>query len=256
MENVLGQVSSQEFISRKAKTKSLRSRLTTPNYRIIEARAEHGRGVYEVVCLANLYNPDTFVSGVFGLAEWRFLLERFTEGQLIAVADIEGQEKVVGVALSLRTSYDPAERPLRWEEVIGDLTLANHDPEGCWLYGVEKAVHPDFQGMGIGSALYKAQFDLVKRLGLCGIYAGGMLKGYKQYKHEMSVREYADKVMRGELFDPTVSVQMRKGFRPVDIIENYAWDAQAAHTGMLIVWKAPQPKKVSSAKSSVRSAHL
>ena len=91
------------------------------------------------------------------------------------------------MALSLRTSYDPSEKPLPWEKVIGDLTLANHDDSGCWLYGVEKAVHPDVQGTGIGSALYKAQFDLVKRLGLCGIYAGGMLKGYKQHKREMSV---------------------------------------------------------------------
>ena len=254
MKNVLGQVSSQP-VSR-IKTELAKFKPIKPNYRIIEARAEHGRGVYEVVCLANLYNPDNFVSGVFGLAEWRLLLERFAEGQLIAVADIDGQEKVVGVALSLRTSYDPTEKPLPWEKVIGDLTLANHDSQGCWLYGVEKAVHPDFQGMGIGSALYKAQFNLVKRLGLCGIYAGGMLKGYKQHKREMSVREYADKVMRGELFDPTVSVQMRKGFRPVGVIENYAWDAQAAHTGMLIVWEAPKSKKVSSAKPSVRSARL
>ncbi len=228
------------------------------NYRIIEAKPEHGRGVYEVICLANLYNPDNFISGVFGLAEWRLLLERFSKGQLIAVADIDGQEKVVGVALSLRTSYDPTEKPLPWEKVIGDLTLANHDPEGCWLYGVEKAVHPDFQGTGIGSALYKAQFDLVKRLGLCGIYAGGMLKGYQRHKREMSVREYATKVMRGDLFDPTVSVQMRRGFKPVGMIENYAWDAQASHTGMLIVWEAPKRKKASqpAPQSSIRRAHV
>ncbi len=227
------------------------------NYRIIQAEPKHGRGVYEVICFANLFDPAMNISGVFGLKDWRGLLTRFAEGQLIAVADVDGQEKVIGVALSLRTSYDPTGKPLPWDEVIGDLTLANHDDSGCWLYGVEKAVHPDFQGIGIGSALYKAQFDLVKRLRLCGIYAGGMLKGYQHYKREMSVREYADKVMRGELFDPTVSVQMRKGFKPVRIIENYAWDAQASHTGMLIVWEAPKHKKVRpAAKSSVRPAHL
>ena len=233
---------------------------TKPTFRIVEAKPEHGRGVYEVICLANLYDPNTFISGVFGLEDWRNLLKRFGEGQLIAVANIDGQERVVGVALSLRTGYDPTSKPLPWEEVIGDLTLANHDKDGCWLYGVEKAVHPDFQGMGIGSALYKAQFDLVKRLDLCGIYAGGMLKGYQHYKHKLSVREYAVKVMRGELFDPTVSVQMRKGFKPVRIIENYTWDAEASHTGMLIMWRAPQRKNrkanKSALKSSVRRAPL
>ena len=45
--------------------------------------------------------------------------------------------------------------------------------------------------------------------------------------------------MRGEVFDPTVSMQMRRGFSPRSVIENYAWDAQADHTGMLIVWERP-----------------
>ena len=32
---------------------------------------------------------------------------------------------------------------------------------------------------------------------------------------------------------------MRRGFSPRGLIENYAWDAQADHTGMLIVWERP-----------------
>ena len=71
------------------------------------------------------------------------------------------------------------------------------------------------------------------------MYAGGMLKGYERFRDRLSVREYAAKVMRGEVFDPTVSMQMRRGFSPRSVIENYAWDAQADHTGMLIVWERP-----------------
>jgi hypothetical protein len=46
--------------------------------------------------------------------------------------------------------------------------------------------------------------------------------------------------MRGEIFDPTVSVQMRKGFNARTIIENYSWDHEADHTGMLIVYEVPR----------------
>ena len=234
-------------IDKKPAGKELASK--RPVYRIVKAQPHHGRGVYETICLANTYDPSGHISGIFGLKEWGRLLSRFPEGQLVAVTDTGGEdaggEKVIGVALSLRTNYTSSAEPLSWYEAIGDLTLANHDPTGSWLYGVEKAVHPEFQGLGIGSALYRAQFALVERLGLKGIVAGGMLKGFARYKHRMSVHEYAERVMCGEIFDPTVSVQMRRGFKPCGVIENYAWDAQAEHTGMLIVW---EPPKVSSPK--------
>ncbi len=215
------------------------STVSTPQtYRIINAGLKHGRDVYETICLANDFDPSGFVPGIFGLDDWSATIAAFPEGQFVAVANISGQEKVIGVALALRTNYSPAARPLSWREMIGDLSFSKHDSKGRWLYGVEKAVHPDFQGQGIGSALYKAQFQLMKKLQLRGMYAGGMLKGYKNYKHLMSVKEYASKVISGAIFDPTVSVQIKKGFVPRSIIENYSWDHEANHTGMLIVYEA------------------
>ena len=216
-------------------------------YHLVTADETHGRGIYETICLANDFDPGSDISGVFGASDWRETRERFPAGQIVALAEVEGKPQVIGVALSMRTSYAPSEKPLSWREMIGDLTLQNHDPGGRWLYGVEKAVHPAFQRLGVGSALYRAQFTLVKQLGLRGIYAGGMLKGYKAYKRAMSLRDYAGRVMRGELFDPTVSVQMRKGFKPRSLIENYAWDHEAGHAGVLIVWETrPGRRRVRS----------
>ena len=104
--------------SKQAKVKPQQIKLNQskvkPTYRVIEAKPEHGYGIYEVICRANLYDPDAHISGVFGLKEWQTLLTRFAEGQLIAVANVNGQEKVVGVALSLRTNYEPTEEPLPW----------------------------------------------------------------------------------------------------------------------------------------------
>ena len=126
----------------------VRKTKTKFSYRIEEASFHHGRGVYEAICLANALDPTHHISGVFGLKEWRALLGRFPGGQLVAIADIGGQEKVIGVALSLRMDFDPSAKPLRWYDVIGDLTLANHDPKGAWLYGVEKSRPPRFSGFG------------------------------------------------------------------------------------------------------------
>lgn len=204
-------------------------------FRVVRAGPEHGPGIHEVVCYANKFPVGT--KGCISAANVAEMVRRFPEGQLVVVTPDDG--RVVGLALSMRTDYPPSARPLGWLKMLGDLDLKNHEPNGRWLYGVEKAVHPDFQGRGVASALYKAQFALAETLGLAGMYAGGMLKGYERFRDRLSVREYAARVMRGELFDPTVSVQMRRGFSPRSVIENYAWDAQADHTGMLIVWERP-----------------
>lgn len=206
-------------------------------FRVVQAQPEHGHEVHEIVCLANDFPVGT--RGCVSAANLAAMVRRFPEGQLVVVTDAPEGERVVGVALTMRTDYPPSARPLSWMKMVGDLDLAQHDPAGRWLYGVEKAVQPPFQGRGVASALYKAQFALAERLGLAGMYAGGMLKGYAGYREHLSVREYAGKVMRGEVFDPTVSVQMKRGFQPRTLIENYAWDHQADHTGMLIVWERP-----------------
>ncbi len=211
---------------------------TETEYRVERVKPEHGQSIHEVVCYANKFPIGT--KGCISKDNIAEMVRRFPEGQFVVVTDAPEGEKVIGLALAMRTGYAPSARPLGWLEMIGDLGLAKHDSEGAWLYGVEKAVHPDYQGRGVASALYKAQFALAERLGLKGMYAGGMLKGFEHYRERLSVREYAGKVMRGEVFDPTVSMQMRRGFEPRTVIENYAWDSQADHTGMLIVWERPE----------------
>ena len=140
-------------------------------------------------------------------------VERFPEGQFVAIRiSGPGAGEAAGMAVTMRT-IAPADR--------ADLALdgshrrsahSAHEPDGDWLYGVEMAVRPMYQRHGIGTGLYEARFDLVRRLNLRGWYAVGMLMGYRRHADEMDVREYGEKVIARELKDPTVTMQMNRGF--------------------------------------------
>ena len=56
----------------------------------------------------------------------------------------------------------------------------------------------------------------------------------------MSPREYAERVRRGEIEDPTVTMQLRRGFRAAGVIEDYEEDEDSGNCAMLIVWRPPR----------------
>jgi hypothetical protein len=66
-----------------------------------------------------------------------------------------------------------------------------------------------------------------------------MLMGYQNYRDQMSVRDYGEKVIRGEITDPTVTMQMNRGFRATMVVENYLDEPQAGDAGALIIWDNP-----------------
>lgn len=206
------------------------------DFRVVPTEVRHGPGVYDVVRLANGYPLDRPCDciGDRAVAEQ---VRRFPRGQFVAVTSVAGREKVIGMATTMITARPPDAPPLRWHEVIGDHGLARHDPEGDWLYGVEIAVHPDYQRRGVASALYRARFALVDELGLEGWYAGGMLMGYHRFREVMSPREYARKVIAGELRDPTVTMQLNRGLEARGIIEDYYPEPKAGGAAVLIVWR-------------------
>ena len=164
-------------------------------------------------------------------------LERFAEGQFVAVYHEADTERVIGTAHTMRVSKAP--HADEWWNVIGSLGIENHNPQGDWLYGVEMGVRPEYRKRGIGSALYQARFDLVRRLNLKGWYTGGMLMGYEDYRDEMSVAEYGQKVLTGEIIDPTVSMQKNRGFELREVIIDYMEEEQAGDAAVLIVWENP-----------------
>jgi GNAT superfamily N-acetyltransferase len=204
---------------------------------IVNTKPEHGDGVNETIRSAFFVEDDDICDACMDEEAILQQLKRFPEGQFVALYK---ETTVVGIAATMRTSYPPTAEPRDWMTAIGALGIPNHEADGDWLYGVEMAVHRGYQGQGIGSALYHVRFDLVKRLSLKGWYAAGMLMGYHRYADEMTVKEYGEKVMRREMIDPTVTMQMNRGFEAWRVVENYLNEPPAGDAAVLIVWKNPE----------------
>lgn len=210
----------------------------TGGFRVAPTRSRHARQAAEVIRLAHGQSLGDPNDGWMNDHDIAAQIERFPEGQFVALGREGGRERVIGAAILMRTDHPPDAAPLGWKAMIGDYRLSGHRPDGDWLYGVEMSVDPRFRRRGVGSALYRARIALVERLGLCGLYAVGMLKGYHRYRGSMSPREYGERVLRGEIDDPTVTMQLNRGFEGLRVVENYTDDPRAGDAAVLIVRRA------------------
>lgn len=202
---------------------------------IINARSEHAAAMYDVGRLGYSVPLTEECSDCPGPHSLPQVLERFPEGQFVAV---DG-ETVVGYGVTMVTHHAPEDQRQIWHETIGDMTLVNHDPAGDWLYLVDFVVHPGYQGRGVGKKLFRAAMELSQRLGLKGCYGGGMLSGYYLHSQDMSLETYADRVRSGEMSDPTVTAEIRSGFEGGRLLRDYADYGLSANAAMLITWRNP-----------------
>jgi hypothetical protein len=82
-------------------------------------------------------------------------------------------------------------------------------------------VDPASQGRGVGKAIYTARWNLVLSLSLLRVRAGARLAGYHHVAHRLTPRRYVLDVIAGRLTDPTLSFQLKRGFRVIAVAENY-----------------------------------
>jgi GNAT superfamily N-acetyltransferase len=147
-------------------------------------------------------------------------LRVFPEGQFVAIERETG--RVVGMSASLIVRWDDYSIDDTWSDFTEGGYFTSHDPErGRTLYGAEVMVSPSMRGKRIGSLLYAARRELAVRLGLLRIRAGARLAGYHRYADQMSAEEYTIAVVRGELGDPTLTFQLRRGFHVVAVVRGY-----------------------------------
>ncbi|MEX0600964.1 MAG: GNAT family N-acetyltransferase [Rhodothermales bacterium] len=162
-------------------------------------------------------------------------LDVFPEGQFVAVDRRTGD--VVGMAANFVVRWDEYAGVDSYLDFTNDGFLTNHDPSGKTLYGADVMTDTDRRGEGIGSALYEARKELVRRLGLDRIRGHARLPGYHRYADVLSPEAYVQRIVKGELDDPTLSFQLRHGFRVLDIVPNYfARDPRSGGHAALIEW--------------------
>jgi ribosomal protein S18 acetylase RimI-like enzyme len=163
----------------------------------------------------------------------------FPEGQFVAEEAATG--RVVGMSASLVVLWDDYDMSTSWRDFTDQGMFTNHDPvAGRTLYGAEVMVRPSLQRRGVGRALYRARRDLAVRLGLLRIRAGSRLRGYHRCADELTPQEYVRKVVRGELRDPTLSFQLRQGFRVLAVVADYLrHDPESLGYAAVIEWLNP-----------------
>lgn len=165
-------------------------------------------------------------------------VEVFPEGQFVAVEDRTG--KVIGSATSMRVRADVALRRHTWREVTGGSNLANHDPTGEILYGVDVVVHPRYRVGGVGRHLYQAREDLLARTDCLGFAAGGRLPNYHLFaRHGMPAEEYVRLVEDRVVRDPVLGFQLKRGMTPLDVLPGYITDARSGNWACLIYYPNP-----------------
>ncbi len=168
-------------------------------------------------------------------------INNFPDGQFVVVMAGE----IVGYCASSRIDEAVALAPHDWETISGNGYGSRHDPTGDWLYGIEMVVSAEQRGMRIGRRLYEARRNLVERLELKGVVFGGRMPGYARAHRRRKDRvetpqDYVDGVAEGKLRDTTLGFQIKNGFQPIGVLENYLPEdlpsgGHAAH----MIWRNP-----------------
>ena len=164
-------------------------------------------------------------------------LRIFPQGQFVAA---EPDGTVVGSASTLIVSLNPSYAEHTWKEVTANGTFTSHNSKGDSLYGADISTHPKHRHEGIGGMLYDARKELVIKLNLRRMIAGGRLFNYCEHVEKMSALEYAQKVIKGDLRDPVLSFELDNGFRFIKILPNYLNDVRSLNYASFIEWLNPR----------------
>lgn len=199
---------------------------------IVNLRPEHAPALeqLQIDCFPTLA-PHELLREEHFLNHYRL----FPEGNFVA---LEG-ERVVGLGSGFLTDFDFEQPQHTFQDIIAGGSYDHHDPNGAWYYGGDISVHPEYRGRGLARQLYDARKGVVKRLNRKGIVAGGLTPTYTEYKAALSYEEFIEKVVAGEIFGSTLSVQLRNGFEVAGILEDYIEDEASDNRATLIVWENP-----------------
>ena len=164
-------------------------------------------------------------------------INHFPEGQMV----VEFEGVIVGFCTTFIISEADAMEPHTWKEITGSGFASRHDPEGDFLYGMEVCVDPEFRGQKIGERLYNERRKLSQKLKLKGIFFGARISGFVKKKKIYPTPELYLRAVKARIIkDPTISFQMKNGFEPTHILENYLpSDVESQGYAVLMRWDNP-----------------
>jgi GNAT superfamily N-acetyltransferase len=162
---------------------------------------------------------------------YRRHLELFPEGQFV----VQYQDLIIGATTTMLSNFDFEHFQHTFNETIAGGWLTNHNPDGEWLYGLDVSVHPEFRRKGLATLLYDARQKLVHFLGLKGQITVGMMNGFGAVSADISGDQYYQELVEGKRIDPTVSTQMKVGFKPIGLIPDYLQDPTCGNFGVMLV---------------------
>ncbi|MDM1063776.1 bifunctional GNAT family N-acetyltransferase/carbon-nitrogen hydrolase family protein [Empedobacter falsenii] len=191
--------------------------------------------------------------GTWTVDEIKELLAIFPQGQLC----VEVDGKVVASALSIVVNSKKTNIESNYDTITSNGKFLKHDPEGDVMYGIEVFVHPNYRQLRLGRRLYDERKALCEEMNLKSIVAGGRIPNYHKYSHELSPRQYIEKVKSKEIYDSTLAFQISNDFNVKKILKNYLKDdKESLEYATLLEWNniyyEPELKSNSPTKRTIR----
>lgn len=152
---------------------------------------------------------------------------------------VEIDEKIAGSITGLIVRQEENDLEHSWSDITDNGHIRNHDRNGNTLYIVDICISPNYRKLGLGKWMLQSMYETVVHLGLDRLLGGGRMPGYHLHAAEMSIEEYVEKVLKGDLKDPVVSFLLRCGRTPVKPVANYLEDEESLNYGMLMEWRNP-----------------
>src|SRR5699024_7268016 len=157
---------------------------------------------------------------------------------------VENQGQIVGSDSRLIVNFSDYGFDHDSDEIYDEGFIWYHNTSVVNLYGIEVGVDPQFRGMKIGRHLYNGRKQVCKDLNLQSIIIGGRIPHYYRYADKMTADEYAFKVIKGEIYDPVMTFQVKNGFVLNQVIPNYlAGDDESLQYATSMEWINDDYKK-------------
>lgn len=209
--------------------------VTNTNYRLTNPLPIHFEAIQK---LCKTVYP---LSKPWTIAQLESHRSYFPDGQLV-VLDESDNNRVVGFAFSLIVAWHDYSAKDNWVDFTSAGYFHNHDPKnGKTLYGAEVMVDPNYRGQGIGRLLYMGRQEIVEAYNLKRIRAGARLRGYSKHKDKFTPSEYVKQVVEKKIYDPTLSFQLGRGFKAIDVAANYLYDdPESLGHAAVIEWLNPE----------------